>query len=196
MSAKPNRSCCQTKTKEQLHDIDLSLYISPQPPPPPPPPNWSLFYPLIITFLFVIGGALMTQYPSFEVQNFMNNLMGILLITFSYLKLLNPKGFRTSFAKYDLIAFYIPVYGYIYPWIEFTLGAFYCLHLYSLVINSLTILFLLINMGQVIRALLLKKSLECACMGSLGFKLPLSYVTISEDVVMIVMAGVMIAVKQ
>ena len=185
-------SCC--KTKDQLQDIDLSLYISPQPPSPSPPLNLSLFYPLIITFLFVIGGALMTQHPSFEVPDFMNNLMGILLLTFSYLKLLNPKGFRTSFAKYDLIAFYIPVYGYIYPWIEFTLGVFYCLHLYLLIINSLTIFFLLINLGQVIRALLLKKSLECACMGSLGFKLPLSYVTISEDVVMIVMAGVMISI--
>ena len=82
--------------------------------------------------------------------------MGILLITFAYLKLLNPKGFRMSFAKYDLIAFYIPVYGYIYPWIELTLGVFYSLHLYSLVINSLTIFFLVINMGQVARALILK----------------------------------------
>ena len=184
MSTKP---CCKTKPPE------LSLHIDS--PPPPPLQKWSQFYPLIITFLFVIGGAFVTQSTSFEVYNFLTNLMGILLITFAYLKLLNPKGFRTSFSKYDLIAFYVPIYGYLYPLIEFTLGVFYCLHLYSLIINSLTIFLLVVNLSQVGRALFLKKKLECACMGSIGFKLPLSYVTISEDLVMILMAGVMIGTQ-
>ncbi len=156
-------------------------------------PPWSQFYPLGLTFLFVLGGASITQASAFEVRTFLSNLMGILLITFAYLKLLNPQGFRNTFAKYDLIAFHVPLYGYFYPWLELSLGIFYCLHLYSLIINSLTIFFLGINMVQVARALFLKKSLECACMGSLGFKLPLSYITISEDLIMIVMAGVMIA---
>jgi len=187
MSTKP---CCKSKGNPS----DLSLQID-SPSTSSSVQTWSRFYPLFITFLFVLGGAFITQSTSFEVYNFLTNLMGILLITFAYLKLLNPKGFRMSFAKYDLIAFYIPVYGYIYPWIELTLGVFYSLHLYSLVINSLTIFFLVINMGQVARALILKKSLECACMGSLGFKLPLSYITLSEDLVMIVMAGVMIGTQ-
>ncbi len=76
--------------------------------------------------------------------------------------------------------------------------------LYSLVINSLTIFFLVINMGQVARTLILKKTLECACMGAtrqtkcyqiyalavwLDFKLPLNYITPSEDLVMLVTAS-------
>ena len=185
MDSKP---CCKTEKKSAI-SLDIPV------PSPSPDQKWFRFYPLGITFVFVIGAAGITQATSFEVHNFMSNLMGILLITFSYLKLLNPKGFRMSFAKYDLIAFYIPPYGYIYPWIELTLGVFYCLHLYSLIINSLTIFVLVINISQVLRALFLKKSLECACMGSLGFKLPLSYVTISEDLVMILMASVMIGIQ-
>lgn len=181
-----SKSCCKTEKNPSI-----SLDISPS----HSSPKWSRFYPLAITFFFVIGGASITQVPSFDVYNFMSNLMGILLITFSYLKLLNPKGFRMSFAKYDLVAFYIPIYGYVYPWIELILGVFYCLHLYSIIINSLTIFVLVINVAQVLRALFLKQSLECACMGSLGFKLPLSYVTISEDLLMIVMASVMIGIQ-
>jgi len=184
------QECCKSKNPPDISLNISSLAVSVH--------NWSLFYPLIITFLFVIGAALITQYPipdSFDYHNFMNNLMGILLLTFSYLKMLNPKGFQTTFAKYDLIAFYVPIYGYLYPLIEFTLGVFYCLHLYSLIINSLTIFLLVVNLSQVGRALFLKKKLECACMGSIGFKLPLSYVTISEDLVMILMAGVMIGTQ-
>ena len=155
-----------------------------------------LFYPLIITFLFVISGALITQYPidSFNSEHFMYNLMGILFITFSYLKMLNLKGFKMSFSKYDFIAYHIPIYGYIYPLIEFTLGLFYCIKLYPIIINIITIIFLTINLVEVSYVLIQKTQLECACMGSLGFKLPLSYITITEDLFMILMACIMIGI--
>ena len=155
-----------------------------------------LFYPLILTFIFVISGALITQYPldTFNSEHFMYNLMGILLITFSYLKMLNLKGFKLSFSKYDLIAYYVPLYGDIYPLIEFTLGLFYCIKVYPIIINSIAILFLTINLVEVCYAILQKKQLECACMGSLGFKLPLSYITITEDLFMIIMACIMIGI--
>ena len=189
-----SQACCKTKNPPET-----SLNISTLVRVAVSTHAWSRFYPLIVTFLFVLTGGLITQYPipdSFEYHIFMNNLMGILLLTFSYLKILNPTGFQTAFAKYDMLAFYVPIYGYVYPLIEFTLGVFYCLHLFSLVINSLTIFFLVLNLSQVARALFLKKNLECACMGSLGFKLPLSYITISEDIIMIVMAGVMIGTQR
>ena len=157
----------------------------------------TLFYPLIITFLFVISGAIVTQYPisTFNSKHFMSNLMGILLITFSYLKMLNLKGFAISFSKYDFIAYYIWPYGYIYPLTELTLGLFYCVKLYPVIINSITIFFLTINFIEVSYALILKKELECACMGSLGFKLPLSYITITEDIFMIIMSIIMISIN-
>lgn len=157
----------------------------------------TLFYPLIITFLFVISGALITQYPinKFRNRDFMYNFMGILLIVFSYLKILNVRGFKESFSKYDFIAYYIPFYGYFYPFIEFGLGVFYCIQIYPIVINSIAIVLLVINLLEVIYALIKNKKLECACMGSLGFKLPLSYITIIEDLFMIIMACVMIGIN-
>jgi len=88
------------------------------------------------------------------------------------------------------------VYGYVYPLVEYSLGVFYCLHLYPYTVNGLALFFLVVNLAQVMRALFLKKRLECACMGSLGFKLPLSYVTVSEDVVMIGMAAYMMSQVQ
>ena len=108
--------------------------------------------------------------------------------------MLNLKGFKLSFSKYDLIAYHIPLYGDIYPLIEFTLGLFYCIKVYPIIINSIAILFLTINLVEVCYAILQKKQLECACMGSLGFKLPLSYITITEDLFMIIMACVMIGI--
>lgn len=56
------------------------------------------------------------------------------------------------------------------------------------IVNTIAIIFLSINLFQVAYALYKKQTLACACMGNLGFDLPLSYVTIIEDVVMIFMA--------
>lgn len=105
-----------------------------------------------------------------------------MLITFSYLKLLNPSEFKKSFSNY----------GYLYPLIELTLGILYII---EVLINSLVIFIFTINLIQVGIVLYHGKKLECACMGSLGFKLPLSWVTILEDIFMILMAIIVLSIN-
>ena len=154
------------------------------------------FYPLILTFIFIIGGACISQYnfDTWKWNEFMKNLMGIMLITFSYLKLLNPSGFKKSFSNYDYLAKYVPIYGYIYPLIELTLGLLYIIEVFPIIINSLVIVIFTFNLIQVGIVIYQGKKLECACMGSLGLKLPLSWVTILEDLFMIIMAIIMLSI--
>lgn len=154
------------------------------------------FYPLILTFIFIIGGAGISQYnfDTWKWNEFMKNLMGIMLITFSYLKLLNPSGFKKSFSNYDYLAKYVPIYGYIYPLIELTLGLLYIIEVFPIIINSLVIVIFTFNLVQIGIVIYQGKKLECACMGSLGLKLPLSWVTILEDLFMIIMAIIMLSI--
>ena len=172
---------CNTQTVQENKDNENKFYK---------------FYPLILTFIFIIGGACISQY-NFDIWKwkvFMKNLMGIMLITFSYLKLLNPSGFKKSFSNYDYLAKYVPIYGYIYPFLELVLGLLYIVEIFPILINSLVIIIFTFNLIQVGIVLYQGKELECACMGSLGLKLPLSWVTILEDVFMIIMAIVMLLI--
>ena len=130
------------------------------------------FYPLILSIGYVTAGSIVTEHPfdSFDGIQFCSRFMGLFLILFSYLKLLNPYGFVNTFMKYDIITRKCKIYGYVYPFIEGTLGVFYMIKYEPIVTNSIVIGLLSFNLGQVIHAIANKKELECACMGSLGFQ--------------------------
>lgn len=185
-----NKKCCKQNTDLESNNKIITEEI-------PNENKFYKFYPLILTFVFVIGGAVISQYnfETFKWNSFMKNLMGLMLITFSYLKLLNPSGFKKSFSNYDYLAKYIPIYGYLYPLIELTLGILYIIEVFPVLINSLVIFIFTINLIQVGIVLYHGKKLECACMGSLGFKLPLSWITILEDIFMILMAIIMLSIN-
>ena len=61
-------------------------------------------------------------------------------VIFSLFKLLNIKGFATSFSNYDLIASRLPIYGTIYPFIELTLGICFLANFGLLYVNVLTLI--------------------------------------------------------
>ena len=153
-----------------------------------------VYCPLIITFIYIIGGSVISQYPfqPFDYMSFLSVLMGLFLVTLSYLKMLNLKGFSMSFSKYDVITKKCICFGYVYPFIELILGVFYLLGVFPIQINAITIFVLLFGGIEVIVAVWQKKDIECACMGALGFNLPLGYVTIGENFTMIIMAIIMI----
>ena len=162
--------------------------------------NWKnkilLFYPLIISFFYVLLGSIFSEYPfdDFNGKDFLRSIMGFMLIIFSYLKMLNPSGFIMSFKKYDYLTSKFVYYGYIYPLIEIMLGIFILINVFYIFTNAAIIILFSINLTQVIIVLKQGKELECACLGSLGFKLPLSQVTIIEDVIMIIMSIIMLSI--
>ena len=184
-----NKKCCKQNKDLECNIQDIQEKTDDE-------NNFYKFYPLILTFIFIIGGAGISQYnyDTWKWNQFMKNLMGIMLITFSYLKLLNLSGFKESFSNYDYLAKYVPIYGYIYPFIELILGILYIIEVFSILINSIVIVIFTFNLIQVGIVIYQGKKLECACMGSLGLKLPLSWVTIIEDIFMIAMAIAMLSI--
>merc|ERR1719242_134734 len=122
--------------------------------------------------------------------------MGIWVIVFSYLKLLNPKGFVRSFQQYDFLSQQISWWAWTYPGLEALLGlAFLLPGSHQRLANQATLLLASLQTVQVVFVLYQGRKLECACMGSLGFDLPLSTVTLTENIVMILMAALMMRGK-
>ncbi|HSX25577.1 MAG TPA: MauE/DoxX family redox-associated membrane protein [Chlamydiales bacterium] len=117
----------------------------------------------------------------------MHYFMGFFFCQFAMLKLFHPEGFAEGFQMYDLIAMRFRSYGYIYPFIELLLGLAYLSYVFPLFIYAVTIIVSLIGAIGVLKALKKGLDLRCACMGT-ALDVPLSTVTLTEDIAMGIMA--------
>ena len=117
----------------------------------------------------------------------MTQYMGIFFIIFSLAKLLDVKGFAKAFKQYDLFAKYIPFYAASYPFIEFILGILYLFNFFINIAAIITIIILGMGSMGIIKNLLSKNKVQCACLGT-KLNVPLTKVTLLEDIIMVLMA--------
>jgi hypothetical protein len=127
-----------------------------------------------------------------SLTNLVANIMGVFFIVFGLFKLLDLKVFAMTYAGYDLLAKKWRGWGYFYPFIELFLGAAYLLLGEMQGLNLLTILVMGVASIGVIRELNKKSKIQCACLGKF-VKLPLSKVSLIEDLAMFIMALFMLA---
>jgi hypothetical protein len=151
------------------------------------------FIPLIIIFI-IIGTFTEIRHfmrGSMDLAAIMNDFMGAFFIIFGAFKIINWTGFVEAYQQYDLIAKHSIGYAYTYPLIELGLGIAYLSRWQPIVINSITLAIMLISSLGVFIELSKGKTITCACLGVV-FKLPMTYVTLLEDLLMAGMAGYMI----
>ncbi|MGB3464053.1 MAG: MauE/DoxX family redox-associated membrane protein [Cyclobacteriaceae bacterium] len=160
------------------------------------PVKLSTYRPLILIITFIAGVSILVQYPfeNFNWMLWMRHFMAGFFLVFSFFKLLNLPGFASSYRMYDIVAEKLPAWGYIYPFIELTLGISYLLDLFPFITNLSTVIILGISSIGVIKSNLSKRKIKCACLGDV-FNLPMSTVTIVEDLTMVGMAVIMLLLK-
>lgn len=107
------------------------------------------------------------------------------------LKIFHPPAFADGFQMYDLIGKRSRAYAYVYPYIELALGLGYLSFFMPIYIYSATIIVMGIGIIGVIDALRRGLDINCPCMGSV-LDVPLSTVTLAEDIGMAGMAAVML----
>jgi hypothetical protein len=89
-----------------------------------------------------------------------------------------------SFIEYDFISKKIKAYAYAFPFIELIFAVSFLLRRELILIELACLIFYTLNLVSVINALLQKKKFVCACLGGL-FNVPLSYVSLAENLTMI-----------
>jgi copper chaperone CopZ len=154
--------------------------------------SWTTFLPLVSIFSLISFGTLALQWKHHEIMNInkaMHDFMGLYFLVFSLFKLVNLKGFVDAFTMYDLIAIRHSEYACVYPFIELALGVLYLRNSFTFALNAFTFILMNISSLGVFQALRQQKTIKCACLGSL-FNLPMTYVSLFEDVLMSVMAFV------
>ena len=102
-------------------------------------------------------------------------------------KILDLKGFPDSFKMYDPLAKVIPIYGFLYPFIETVLGVLFLMRIQIIFTLIVCLIILVITTIGVTITLLSKKSIQCACLGT-HLKLPMTEATLLENTIMIFMS--------
>ena len=150
--------------------------------------------PLLLVFIYLFGASFLLNYKEWGLIEAMLDFMGLFYIVFSFFKFLDLKGFPESFKMYDPLAKAVPFYGWLYPFIELILGLLFLMRFQIPYALLFTILILGITTVGVIRTLLDKKKIQCACLGT-SLKLPMTEATLIENTIMLMMAFAMLFFK-
>lgn len=143
--------------------------------------------PLFIILTYISVTSILINFNQWDSTDTMLDFMGLFFIVFSFFKILDIKGFKTSFKMYDPMAKLIPQYGWFYPFIEIILGIMFLMRLKINIALILTLLILGITSVGVLETLLNKKKIKCACLGT-TLNIPMTEATLIENIIMIFMA--------
>jgi copper chaperone CopZ len=158
--------------------------------------SWFETYkPILLIFSYITLATILIQLgnAAFNSMQWMQHFMAGFFLVFSFFKLLNISGFAESYAMYDIVAMKFKQWGYIYAVLELGLGLAYLTNYQPYLTNIITLEVMSISIVGVLRSVLNKQKIQCACLGAV-FNLPMSTVTIIEDLLMIVMSATMLII--
>jgi len=159
-----------------------------------PKRKFSDFIPLIVIFAIVIVLTIVSSNLwGRGVTDSMRFFMGYFFLIFGTFKVIKLKGFADAYSTYDLLAMRSTTYGYVYPFIELGLAFLFLSGFFLLWANAATLVIMAIGALGVYLKLLQKEEIPCACLGVV-FKIPMTWVTLIEDLLMVLMAALMLFV--
>lgn len=152
--------------------------------------SWlATYYPLLLIIVFI---SVVSLKGTQSIDDWMLHFMAGFFIVFGFFKLLDLNGFKDAYATYDLLAKKWGGYGYIYPFLEIGLGMAFLFQFELRPTLIFSIVLMAFSSLGVIKALMEKRKIRCACLGTV-LNLPMSTITVIEDLGMAVMSVFMFA---
>lgn len=192
----------EARLRDAVHDAgDYELKSLPAPAPAAQAdpevvdstPKESL-YPLFLIVGYIVGAVLLIAWSTgaWRLEPAMRHFMAGFFLVFSFFKLLDLRGFVSAYRMYDIPARAFAPWAWAYPFVELALGVAYLVNAFPLATNVVTLAVMLVGAVGVLRAILDKRSIRCACLGT-ALNLPMTKVTLVEDLTMAGMAAWMLA---
>ena len=156
--------------------------------------SWFATYkPILLIFGYITTIAIIaaTHQNTFHWMQAMNIFMAGFFLTFSFFKMLDLKGFAESYSMYDIVAKKWNGWGYVYAFTELALAIAFLTGFNPILTNAITFVVMAVSIIGVLQSVANKRKIKCACLGAV-FNLPMSTITIIEDLLMIGMSGVML----
>jgi hypothetical protein len=154
------------------------------------------FIPLVVIILLILVTVVATGVSDFSHGHFMwesimQRFMAGFFLIFSGFKLIDLKGFVQGYSHYDIIAQKLKVYGYVYPFLELSIGILYLIGNTSPYLHIFTALLMTIGGIGVVKKIAKKEKFTCACLGTF-LNVPLTKITVVENFGMAIMALLML----
>jgi len=161
-----------------------------------PDPEATSYTPVIAVFAAAAALALAVSYAVFGTPLTVRAVewfVAFAMVLLAMLKLQDVEKFSTMFLGYDLVARRWVPYAYLYPFAEFTAGALMAARALDWLSIPLALLIGTVGGVSVFYAVYIqKRELKCACVGGSG-KVPLGFVSLTENLFMVAMALWMLA---
>ena len=151
------------------------------------------FLPLIIIFSSIFLFTLLASifHGSLDIQFSMRMMMGSFFAIFGLFKIFNLTAFADAYSTYDILAKRSRTYAFIYPFLEILIAVLYLTNTGGLYRDIFTFVLMTVSTIGVIQKIRQKEEVPCACLGMV-FKIPMTSVTLIEDVVMALEAFIMV----
>ena len=151
------------------------------------------YRPVLALFAVAAVLALVTKFEAvfaFDGYTLFMTFVGYAMVLLAAQKLQDVFAFANSFMTYDLLALRQPKYANLYPYLEAFVGIGMLAALPIFIIAPVSIVIGTIGAVSVIKAVYIdRRELSCACVGG-NSNVPLGFVSLTENVVM-VLAGVL-----
>lgn len=162
----------------------------------PDPKEGETYQPVVAVFAVTFLMALTSAWAmdgELAIVRVLELFIAFSMCVLGILKLQDLLSFATGFVQYDLVARrYVP-YSYVYPFVEAGAGALMIAGLATWVAAPAALIVSAIGAVSVIKAVYIdKRSLSCACVGG-GSSVPLGFISLTENLMMMAMAIWMMA---
>ena len=158
---------------------------------PLPDEDATSYRPVIAVFVAAAALAMAVSHASFGTALTVRAgewFVSFAMVILAMLKLQDVEQFSTMFVGYDLLGQRFVPYAYAYPYLEFTAGALMAAHALDWLSIPIALVIGTIGAASVIHAVYIqKRSIKCACVGG-SSNVPLGFVSLTENLAMIVMA--------
>lgn len=160
-----------------------------------PAPGQTSYTPVLAVFavaLLIAAAIAWLRFGTLVSLSILPNFIATAMCLLAMLKLQDVEKFSTMFLNYDLLAQKWPGYGYVYPFAE--LGAGVLMLAGALTWLSAPVALFIGGVGavSVFKAVYVdKRELKCACVGGAS-NVPLGFVSLTENLMMIAMAAALL----
>jgi glutaredoxin len=163
----------------------------------PDPKEGKTYQPIVAVFTVTCAMAVTTTLAASTSMSFSDVWawvrVGELFVAFSMcvlgiLKLQNLQSYANGFVQYDLVARRWVPYAYVYAFVEAVGGVLMIADIATIVVAPVVLGVSVVGAVSIVRAAYVeKRDLNCACVGG-GSDVPLGFVSLSENLIMIAMA--------
>ncbi|RYD27710.1 MAG: glutaredoxin family protein [Verrucomicrobiaceae bacterium] len=162
----------------------------------PDPKEGKTYQPVLavfsVTFLMALSTC-WTLYAEIPPIRVLELFVAFTMCVLGILKLQDLLSFATGFVQYDLVARHYVPYSYVYAAIETGAGILMIAGLATWAAAPAALIVSTIGAVSVIRAVYIeKRDLNCACVGG-GSKVPLGFISLTENLMMMAMSVWMLA---